>query len=104
MVLNVNVAIIGCCRCGLLIRPEINIVKTTVLLSASKSVAILTFSGLRIIIVKDVQVSIPRSTDEVVLSFLLFAGASVLETPVDQTSDVLVLLVLLATLSRLSAS
>jgi len=54
MVLNVDVTIIGSCRSGLLFRPEIYVVQPTVGLSASKRVAVLALSSLRIIIIKDV--------------------------------------------------
>ena len=86
MILHRHEAVIRGRGSALSLWPEVDIVQSAVGLASSHLVSELAFASARIVIIEDVQVAIPRCTEQVVLVFSL---------PVDKTGDVLVLLVVI---------
>jgi len=94
MVLNVHIAVIRSCRSYLLIKAEVNVVKTTVLLASDNGLSPSSFSGLRIIVIEYVQVFVPRSADQMILRLFFTVAFDSIDSPIDNACNVLVLVIL----------
>jgi len=60
MVLHLDESVVTRCRRALRLRPKIDIVQSTVRFAASDLISELAFASLRVVIVENVQISVPR--------------------------------------------